>query len=198
MMASPLTNILKLDTAEIEKYKQEVQEIKEQEAIVEINNNASNYTEQELNELLKKAEETDYMSGRYYEIEILDRMNIIDMDFLGINLCDITIYNKTNWVLWIIPVLSCLCTFITTKLMPKPNQPTANNAKPEDKSMIPSAEDMPMPDMRVMNAMMPIMTGYVAAIVPQGVGLYWVTSNLIGVIQQVVLKKKLPNTKKDV
>ena len=82
--------------------------------------------------------------------------------------------------------------------MPKPNQPMANNAKPEDKSMVPSAGDMPMPDMRVMNAMMPIMTGYVAAIVPQGVGLYWVTSNLIGVIQQVVLKKKLPNTKKDV
>lgn len=198
MMASPLTNILKLDTAEIEKYKQEVQEIKKQEAIVEIKNNASNYTEQELEELLKKAEETDYMSGRYYEIEIMDRMNIIDMDFLGINLCDITIYNKTNWTLWIIPILSCLCTFITTKLMPKPNQPTANNAKPEDKSMVPSAEDMPMPDMRVMNAMMPIMTGYVATIVPQGVGLYWVTSNLIGVIQQVVLKKKLPNTKKDV
>lgn len=198
MMASPLTNILKLDTAEIEKYKQEVQEIKKQEAIVEIKNNASNYTEQELEELLKKAEETDYMSGRYYEIEIMDRMNIIDMDFLGINLCDITIYNKTNWTLWIIPILSCLCTFITTKLMPKPNQPTANNAKPEDKSMVPSAGDMPMPDMRVMNAMMPIMTGYVAAIVPQGVGLYWVTSNLIGVIQQVVLKKKLPNTKKDV
>lgn len=198
MMASPLTNILKLDMAEIEKYKQEVQEIKKQEAIVAIKNNASNYTEQELEELLKKAEETDYMSGRYYEIEILDRMNIIDMDFLGINLCDITIYNKTNWVLWIIPVLSCLCTFITTKLMPKPNQPMANNAKPEDKSMVPSASDMPMPDMRVMNAMMPVMTGYVAAIVPQGVGLYWVTSNLIGVIQQVVLKKKLPNTKKDV
>ena len=198
MMASPLTNILKLDMAEIEKYKQEVQEIKKQEAIVAIKNNASNYTEQELEELLKKAEETDYMSGRYYEIEILDRMNIIDMDFLGINLCDITIYNKTNWTLWIIPILSCLCTFITTKLMPKPNQPTANNAKPEDKSMVPSAGDMPMPDMRVMNAMMPIMTGYVAAIVPQGVGLYWVTSNLIGVIQQVVLKKKLPNTKKDV
>lgn len=198
MMASPLTNILKLDTTEIEKYKQEVQEIKKQEAIVQINENASNYAEQELAELLKKAEETDYMSGRYYEIEIMDRMNIIDMDFLGINLCDITIYNKANWTLWIIPLLSCLCTFITTKLMPKQNQPKSTNAKPEDKSMVPTADDIPMPDMRVMNAMMPIMTGYVAAIVPQGVGLYWVTSNLIGVIQQVVLKKKLPNTKKDV
>ena len=71
-------------------------------------------------------------------------------------------------------------------------------AKAEDKSMVPTEENFPMPNMKVMNAMMPIMTGYVAAIVPQGVGLYWVVSNIISVIQQVVLKKKLPNTKKDV
>lgn len=199
MMASPLTNILKLDATEIEKYKQEVQEIKKQEAIAEINKNASNYTNEELNKLIKNAEETDYMSGRYYEIEILDKKDIIDMEFLGINLCDITMYDKTNLALWIIPLLSCLCTFITTKLMPKTNMPQQQtNAKPEDKSMVPTAEDMPMPDMRVMNAMMPIMTGYVATVVPQGVGLYWVVSNLLGVIQQIVLKKNLPNAKKDV
>lgn len=199
MMASPLTNILKLDATEIEKYKQEVQEIKKQEAIAEINKNASNYTNEELNKLIKNAEETDYMSGRYYEIEILDKKDIIDMEFLGINLCDITMYDKTNLALWIIPLLSCLCTFITTKLTPKTNMPQQQtNAKPEDKSMVPTAEDMPMPDMRVMNAMMPIMTGYVATVVPQGVGLYWVVSNLLGVIQQIVLKKNLPNAKKDV
>lgn len=198
MMASPLTNILKLDATEIEKYKQEVQEIKKQEAIEEINKNASNYTSDELATLLKNAEETDYMSGRYYEIEILDKKDIIDMEFLGINLCDITMYDKSNIALWIIPILSCLCTFITTRLMPKTNTPQQTSAKPEDKSMVPTAEDMPMPDMRVMNAMMPIMTGYVATVVPQGVGLYWVTSNLLGVIQQIVLKKNLPNTKKDV
>lgn len=198
MMASPLTNILKLDATEIEKYKQEVQEIKKQEAIEEINKNALNYTSDELATLLKNAEETDYMSGRYYEIEILDKKDIIDMEFLGINLCDITMYDKSNIALWIIPILSCLCTFITTRLMPKTNTPQQTSAKPEDKSMVPTAEDMPMPDMRVMNAMMPIMTGYVATVVPQGVGLYWVTSNLLGVIQQIVLKKNLPNTKKDV
>ena len=64
--------------------------------------------------------------------------------------------------------------------------------------MVKDDNEMPMPDMRVMNMMMPIMTGYIALVVPQGVGLYWVTSNIIGVIQQVILKKKLPNAKKDV
>lgn len=198
MMASPLTNILKLDATEIEKYKQEVQEMKKQEAIEQINANASKYTDSELNELLKNAEQTDYMSGRYYEIEILDRKNIIDMNFLGINLCDIAMYDKTNWVLWIIPVLSFVCTFVMTKLTPTPNMNQEKKAKAEDKSMVPTEENFPMPNMKVMNAMMPIMTCYVAAIVPQGVGLYWVVSNIISVIQQVVLKKKLPNTKKDV
>ena len=49
-----------------------------------------------------------------------------------------------------------------------------------------------------MNMMMPFMTGYIALVVPQGVGLYWVTSNIVGLVQQVLLKKKLPNAKKDV
>ena len=172
--------------------------MKKQEAIEQINANASKYTDSELNELLKNAEQTDYMSGRYYEIEILDRKNIIDMNFLGINLCDIAMYDKTNWVLWIIPVLSFVCTFVMTKLTPTPNMNQEKKAKAEDKSMVPTEENFPMRNMKVMNAMMPIMTGYVAAIVPQGVGLYWVVSNIISVIQQVVLKKKLPNTKKDV
>ena len=191
MMASPLTNILKLDAAEIEQYKQEVQVIKKEEAIENLEANESLYTVEEFEKLMKNAEETDYLAGRYYEIEI--------MNFLGLNLCDITLYNKTEWVLWIIPILSCLCTFITTKIaMPKQPQSVKKEAKPEDKSMVPTAEDMPMPDMRMMNMMMPFMTGYIAVVVPQGVGLYWVTSNIIGIIQQLILKKKLPNTKKDV
>lgn len=198
MMASPLSNILKLDTAEIDMYKQEVQEIKKSEAIAEINQNAGLYTEQELQDLLKKAEETDYMSGRYYEIEIMNYKDIVNMDFLGLNLCDITLYEKTNWVLWIIPILSGVFTFIMTKLTTPKMESEKNKAKPEDKSMVTKNDEIPMPDMRMMNFMMPFMTAYIATVVPQGVGLYWVTSNIIGVIQQIILKKKLPNTKKDV
>lgn len=46
-----------------------------------------------------------------------------------------------------------------------------------------------MPDMKLMNTVMPLMLGYVAYSVPQGVGLYWATTNLIGVIQLVAMKK---------
>lgn len=200
MMASPLTNILKLDVAEIEQYKKEVQEIKKAEAIEELNNNADMYTEEEFQKYLKQAEETDYMSGRYYEIEIINYKNLINMDFLGLNLCDITLYERTNWVLWIIPVLSGVFTYISTKISMPSNkkEDEKKKAKPEDKSMVPTAEDIPMPDMRMMNLMMPFMTAYIATAVPQGVGLYWVTSNILGLVQQIILKKKLPNTKKDV
>lgn len=198
MMASPLTNILKLDATEIEQYKQEVQVIRREEAIAEINKNADSYTAEELQKLLKDAEEKDYLVGRYYEIEIMNYKDIMNMDFLGINLCDITMYEKSNWALWIIPILSGIFTFLTTKIAtPKLNE-EKKKAKPEDKSMVPTNDEIPMPDMRMMNIMMPFMTAYIATVVPQGVGLYWVTSNIIGTIQQVVLKKKLPNTKKDV
>lgn len=199
MMMNPLTNILKLDETEIEKYKQEVQQIKVTEAVEELNKTADLYTEKELQDLIKKAEETDYFANnRYYQIEIMKYKNLVNMDFFGLNLCDITLRNKENIVLWIIPILSVIFTFITTRLTAPNKQNDDKKAKAEDKAMVPSNDELPMPDMRMMNLMMPFMTGYIAVIVPQGVGLYWVTSNIIGVIQQLILKKKLPNAKKDV
>lgn len=200
MMMNPLTNILKLDEKQIENYKNEVQQIKIAEAVENLNKNAELYTEEELQELIKKAEETDYFANnRYYQIEIIKYKNLVNMDFFGLDLCDITTRDTKNIALWIIPVLSVIFTFITTRLTNPNKQNDDKKAKAEDKAMVPSKEDeIPMPDMRMMNLMMPFMTGYIAVIVPQGVGLYWVTSNIIGVIQQVLLKKKLPNAKKDV
>ena len=203
MMMNPLTNIMKLDAQEIENYKSEVQQIKVEEAIENINDNADLYTESEINELIKKARETDYFANnRYYEIEIMKYKDFANMNFLGLNLCDITTRDMKNWTLWIIPVLSTICTFIMTKMsaaqLQNNKEEEKKKAKPEDKSMVQSADELPMPDMRMMNMMMPFMTGYIALVVPQGVGLYWVTSNIVGLIQQVLLKKKLPKHKKDV
>lgn len=202
MMMSPLTNILKLDAEEIAKYKQEVQEIKVIEAVENIKANSNLYTESELNDLIKKAESTDFMNSRYYEIEIMKYKNLANMDFLGINLCDITTQNMKNVFLWIIPILSTVCTFITTRMsaaqLNQKKEESDKKRNPDDKSMVPANEEIPMPDMRMMNMMMPFMTGYIAVVVPQGVGLYWVTSNILGLVQQVLLKKKLQNDKKEV
>ena len=199
MMMNPLTNILKLEETEIENYKQEVNQIKVVEAVDEINKNTDLYTEKELQDLINKAEETDYFANnRYYQIEIMKYKDLVNMDFFGLNLCDITMRDTKNISLWIIPILSAVFTFITTRLTAPNKQNDDKIVKAEDKAMVPSNDEIPMPDMRMMNLMMPFMTGYIAVIVPQGVGLYWVTSNIIGVIQQLIIKKKLPNTKKDV
>ena len=52
--------------------------------------------------------------------------------------------------------------------------------KPED-------SEIPLPDMRIMNATMPILLGYLAYSIPQGVGLYWTVSNLIGILQTLIM-----------
>lgn len=199
MMMNPLTNILKLDEVEIQKYKEEVQQIKVSEAVSELNNNANLYTEQELQELIKKAEETDYFANnRYYQIEILKYRDLVNMEFFGLNLCDIASHDIKNVSLWIIPILSTIFTFMMTKMNQTAQQNGNKDKKEDTKAMVPANDEIPMPDMKMMNLMMPFMTGYIALIVPQGVGLYWVTSNILGVIQQALLKKKLPNAKKDV
>ena len=199
MMASPLTNILKLDTAEIEKYKAEVNEIKVQEAIDYYKQNPSIYSGDELEAKIAEAKNTDFMkNNRYAEIEIMRYNKIVDMDFFGLNLCDVTMQNKQNWALWIIPILSALATFALTRMNQSQMDQLKKKASPDDKALKKVEDEVPMPDMRMMNAMMPFMTGYIAMIVPQGVGLYWVTSNILGVLQQAFLKKKLPNDKKDV
>ena len=200
MMASPLTNILKLDTEEINKYREEINPIKIEEKLAELNQNASQYSEEEFEKMAAQIKETDFLDpqrNRYYQIEILNYTDLIDMNFFGLNLCDITMENKQNWVLWIIPILSAIATFTLTRMNAAQMNQT-KQAKPEDKALKKVENEMPMPDMRVMNTMMIFMTGYIALVVPQGVGLYWVTSNIIGVIQQAFLKKNLPNTKKDV
>jgi len=38
---------------------------------------------------------------------------------------------------------------------------------------------------------MPLMSGYISYVVPQGMGLYWFTNSLIQIIMQVGLKKIL-------
>lgn len=198
MMAGPLTNIVKWSPEKIEEYKLKVNEIKMEEAISLIQKNEAGLSEEEVNSAIEKAKTTDFMANnRYAEIEIMKYYDVLDMDFFGLNLCDITNNDMHNWKLWIIPILSALATWIMTHM----NASQMNQkpqAKPEDKALKKTEDEMPMPDMRMMNLMMPFMTGYIALIVPQGVGLYWVTSNILGVLQMFLLKKKLPNGKKDV
>lgn len=186
MMVNPLTHIMKMDQEEILRYKNEIINERKQVAIAELYEVSGDLlTEEGLKIEIDKINSGDdslYIDQRYYEIDIIKEKELMNLEFFGINLGDVAAKNKDNKVLLIIPGLSMLFTYLSLAI---------NNVINKRKGIVqPKPEDMevPMPDMRVMNIMMPLMLGYVAYSIPQGVGLYWALSNFIGVVQIVVQK----------
>ena len=197
MMVSPLTYILKLPQEEIDQYKQNLNSYYASQIIESKQNSGETLTEAEIAEI----NSGDYLqNSRYHELVIAKQEKLFNMQFLGINLGDIANENRGNFLLYIIPVLCMGITFISLRMSSK----TLDEAKKkenikannDEKGMTTANEEMPMPDMRVMNTMMPIMTGYIAFIAPQGLGLYWTTNSLLQLIQMRLLKK-MKNKKKD-
>lgn len=191
MMSNPLTHILKLDADVIDAYKEEINNVRMEQAIAEIDANSGDYTISEYNEKIKAAKEKLYVDQRYYELDIINEKNLIDMDFLGINLCEVGINDKSNWKLMIIPILSTLFTYLSLAV-----STSVNKEAQEKMKKMQEESEIPMPDTKLMNIVMPLMLGYVAYSVPQGVGLYWATTNFIGVAQVIILKKVFNKDKK--
>lgn len=197
MMVSPLTYILKLPQEEIDQYKQNLNSYYASQIIESRQNSGETLTEAEIVEI----NSGDYLqNSRYHELVIAKQENLFNMQFLGINLGDIANENRDNFLLYIIPVLCMGITFISlrmsTKTLDDAKKKENIKANNDEKGMTTTNEEIPMPDMRVMNTMMPIMTGYIAFIAPQGLGLYWTTNSLLQLIQMTVLKK-MKDKKKD-
>lgn len=197
MMVSPLTYILKLPQEEIDQYKQNLNSYYASQIIESKQNSGETLTEAEIAEI----NSGDYLqNSRYHELVIAKQEKLFNMQFLGINLGDIANENRDNFLLYIIPVLCMGITFISlrmsSKTLDEAKKKESIKANNDEKGMTTANEEMPMPDMRVMNTMMPIMTGYIAFIAPQGLGLYWTTNSLLQLIQMRVLKN-LKDKKKD-
>lgn len=197
MMVSPLTYILKLPQEEIDQYKQNLNSYYASQIIESKQNSGETLTEAEIAEI----NSGDYLqNSRYHELVIAKQEKLFNMQFLGINLGDIANENRGNFLLYIIPVLCMGITFISlrmsSKTLDEAKKKESIKANNDEKGMTTANEEMPMPDMRVMNTMMPIMTGYIAFIAPQGLGLYWTTNSLLQLIQMTVLKK-MKDKKKD-
>ena len=96
---------------------------------------------------------------------------------------DLTVIPNEKWGIYIIiPVLTFIFSFISTKLIRKfTYQPQAQN---QDSS---SAASLAM-----MDWMMPLMSVWIATIVSSAIGIYWMFQNILSVVQQVVLYKLYP------
>lgn len=176
--ASPLTYMDKMEQTEIDSYVKQMV-IEEQYSGDVMAFEAANPGIESTNKAI-----TDYKKiNRYYELKIIKENEMLNLDFLGINLGDVAANNKSDFRLLIIPVFTTIFTYLSLYVVSKQNKPQPVKD--------PDGNEIPMPNMAVMNFMMPLMTGYISYVVPQGMGLYWFTNSLIQIIIQVGMKKFL-------
>lgn len=127
--------------------------------------------------------------NRYAEIEVIKKNDLLKLDFLGINLGDVASQDKSNISLYCLPILTALFTWISIYAM---------NGNKKTKQVVKDADgnEVEMPNMQFMNLMLPLMSGYIAYIVPQGLALYWFTSSVIQIAIQLFVKKYIVKQEK--
>lgn len=110
--------------------------------------------------------------NEYYENIVISKKDIRDVyNFGPVNLSQ-TPYNTLGWAI-LIPILSYLTQWYSARLS------FANNPIDADSPMASS--------MKMMTTIMPLFSLFLAFTVPAGLGLYWASSGLFQVIQQIIL-----------
>ena len=131
-----------------------------------------------LNQLTDKTSEISAKAAQYFSPAQIQQMTTYAQGFtlFGIDLTQ-TPSVKSFGILWIIPILSGITSFITsfysTRMQKKynPTMAQGNNAMSQG----------------CMMAFMPIFSIYLCFTVPAGVGFYWVISNVFAFFQTVLL-----------
>lgn len=84
-------------------------------------------------------------------------------------------------ILWLIPLLSGLTSFLASKI--------GTMLQPQNNTNKPGEENSQANTMKTMMAIMPLFSAWITFSLPAAVGLYWIISNLLQVIQQFVVTK---------
>ena len=167
MVKSPLTFVKNVSEEDINNYKNELQS-----ANIEINQ-------------------------AYPEISIIqhkgneDEKVYLNMEFLGLDLNKVPMQNLSDPKVYIIPILYILSTFISTKIS------TNMNKKDKDKKLlndhIEEVEEVDMVEQtnKSMSLLMPIMSISISLVAPLGLALYWLTSNVLMILERFFISKYL-------
>ena len=97
---------------------------------------------------------------------VIEEMNT----FLGLNMAE-----APGWIpsiAWIIPILAALTQWISTKLM-QGQQPKMDPDNPTAQSM------------QMMTTTMPLFSAFICVTMPCGLGIYWIATSVVQVIQQI-------------
>ena len=167
LVSQPLTYMKKLDVSVINDYKSQLQQDGEQ----------STYTEIAI--INKFGSEDERVS--------------LNMDFLGLDLSKVPSSNLNDWTVYIIPLLYVISSVLSIKI-----NNIMNSKKKSDKKAITDGsntnvqnEPSELEAMEAMNKnmmyMMPLMSVFIAFIAPLGLALYWFISNVLVIIEKLII-----------
>ena len=127
--------------------------------------------------------------SNYEEIEIIQKKSEqnedikINMNFMGLDLSKVPSQNLNNFTVYIIPILYVISSIFSIRL-------TTSQNKPKEKKDLSSTEmDMTQQMNKSMSYMMPIMAVAIAFVAPLGLALYWFISNVLMIIERIILNK---------
>ncbi len=171
LVSRPLTYMKKVDSTVINNYTNEIKE----------NGELSSYPEIKIIE--KKSNEDENVN--------------INMNFLGLDLSKVPMQNLKDYKVYIIPILYIITTFLNIKLSTALTQNQNKEKKKEVKKVDKKDKEETTEDQlesmqqmtNSMNYMMPIMSIAIAIIAPLGLSLYWFVSNILQLLERIVINK---------
>lgn len=194
LVSQPLTYMKKIDKQIIEDYKTKITEENEGQKVTypeigiisKIEQEYQEINKQLVDENIENREELENKKSEYEKMRI-------NMEFLGLDLSMVPTQNLNNWKVYVIPVLYVITSFVSIKITTNA-QKNANKKKEiiikEDGK---ENKDEMLDSMQQMNNSMlymtPIMSISIAAIAPLGLALYWLVSNILMIIERLIINK---------
>ena len=119
----------------------------------------------------------------------------INMEFLGLDLSKVPTQSLNDWKVYVIPGLYVITSFISIRITSKSQKKmqelgkkkdiVVDGDKPEEPDQMESMQQMS----NSMMYMMPIMSITIAAVAPLGLALYWLVSNILMIVERLVIDK---------
>ncbi len=184
LVSRPLTYMKKVDSNLIQQYENEISESGEKSSYPEI----------------KVIEEKSSQDEKIY----------INMNFLGLDLSKVPMQNWTDFTAYIIPILYVITTFANMKITEILNKSKKQREKEKADKLAKKEQVLELKDSenketvkeesledqmqsmqqmtKSMTYMMPIMSIGIAIIAPLGLSLYWLVSNLLQLLERVVME----------
>lgn len=184
LVSQPLTYMKKVQNTEI--YKEYQTKIEQESttkstykeiAIIDVVESDYKEIENQLqNENVENREELEKRKEQLEELRI-------NMELLGIDLSKVPTQSLNDWKVYIIPVLYVITSFISIKI-------TTMTQKAKNKNEEKTEQEESMEQMnKSMSYMMPIMSISIAAIAPLGLALYWLISNVLIILERLIINK---------